>query len=237
MADDQIVNEEQTSTEEIVSPEAEPQPQPQPLTRGEAEQLIAEQLGAAKEAGRREMQGIKDREVGEAQRRARFAEDSLARIRGRYADLDPEARQALEAEEMRGQLGYYQSREAQTVQRDQMMATVNAFEGNISQFITDVGIDPNDKRIDWGDRNSMNLTQRQDTILKSVAKIQKENTKASEGKVSQTIKEEIAKARKELGLDTVDTSTPAAPGEDLSKLSSTDLIARGLKEGAGKKRK
>ena len=211
MVDDQIVNEGEVSTEGTASTEETPE-QEQPLTREQVQQLIAEQTEIAKEIGRREMQGIKDREVAEAQRRARGAEGTLARVRSQYGNLDPEVRQTLETEELRARVGHYQSQEADDALYQQAMATVNVFEGNLAQFITDMGIDPNDKRINWGDRNSMNLAQRQDIVLKSVTKIHKENTKTAEGKRSQDSKDMEARLRKDLGLDSVDTSASASAG-------------------------
>jgi len=239
MDDEKIVEAGEVSQEETPSeekPEGE-EPQPQPLSEEAIKQLIAdgvtEGLEPAREAGRREMQGTKDREVAAAQRRARFAEDSLQRVRGKYTELDPEAQQTLELEELRGQVGHYESQSAEETQRQQVMATVRDFEGNMTQFITGMKINP--KEVDWGDRNSMNLTQRMDTILKSVSKIQEESAKAVEEKRSQETKDIEAKLRKDLGLDSVDTSATSGTGVDISKLSPKEKINLGLKEGKRRK--
>lgn len=226
MADKKVIDEKQVPEVEPVSPEAEVTPEvtePAALTEERVQQMIVEAtveaVTAAKESGRRELQSQQSRnkaEVAEAQGRARFAEGSLARVKRGYVNLDPEARQTLENAERDGQLSYYQSRDAEASQRERDMATVDAFEENIRQSIVRRGIDPNDKRIEWGDRTT-DLTQRQNAILQSVDKIQEEGAKSDKEKRGQEVKDVETRLRKELGLDSIDTSSSGGVRGKLTK--------------------
>jgi len=216
MADDQIVNEELTSTEETVSPEAEPKPQEQPFSDAQTsaiQQLIAEQTGQAKEAGRREMQGIKDREIADAQRRARSAEDAAARVRGRYENLDPDARQALENEDLRAENLAFKQREQQGLFESQRATEEQALVQALMEHLSDMGIDPKDTRIDW----AQEATTRAEGLRKfnkSVAQIAKEDASANAKEAEQDAKDKLAQERKEAGLDSTDTGTlPGVSGK------------------------
>ena len=215
MPDEPIVNVDEVS-EETPLPEVET-PQPQPLTaeqESRVAQLVTEQLEAAKETGRREMQGKKDREVADAQRRTRYAEDSLGRVRGRYSELEPEARQTLENEDLRGELNFYRTRDAQEAQERQAITFTQTLNASLLAHLEDLGIDPHDKRIDWAN-DATDFVQGQSRFNKSVAKIVKED----KSKVHREADEKLAKERKEQGLDSVDTSVPVA----VSKGIPTDL--------------
>ena len=226
MADDQIVENTDVPSAETgdAPPEAET-PQPQPLSEAQearVAQLVAEQMEAAKETGRREMQGKKDREVADAQRRARFAEDSLGRVRGKYSELDPEARQTLQNEDLQAEVNFYRTREAQESQERQATAFTQTLNASLLAHLEDLGIDSHDKRIDWAN-DATDFVQGQTRFNKSVAKIVKED----KSKVHKDADEKLAKERKEQGLDSVDTSIPVGGGlsdaEFLTKFGSGEL--------------
>lgn len=206
MADDQIVNEELTSTEETVSPETEKESQEQPFTdaqKSAIQQLMADQSGLAKEAGRREMQGIKDREIADAQRRARSAEDSLGRVRGRYENLDPEARQALEMEDLRADNLVLRQREQQGVIESQRVVEEQALVQALLEHLSDMGIDPKDTRIDWA-QEATTRSEGLKKFNKSVSLIVKEDASKNTKKAEQDAKDKLAQERKEAGLDSTD---------------------------------
>jgi len=214
------------------TPSPEAPEAPQPLTEERITQIIAEQTELAK----REIQSVKDKaraEVEQARAEAQFAQQAYQGLDAGFRNIDPEAAERAKQE---ATLRYYQQREAQATQRQQAMQVIEAFEANLKQHITDLGIDPNDKRIDWGDRETQNLTQRQQKILASVGKIQKESVDAGRDKLKKEFDEWKLQAEKDLGIHSHDTSTSAGAGVDFSKLSPTELIKLGLKEGT-KKRK
>lgn len=195
--------------------------EPQPFTPeqdAKLQQMLSEASSTAKEAGRREMQGIKDREVATADRKARLAESKSAGYESSFANLDEDTRKDVELAQLKSRDQYYQSRESEETQRQQVAAFDQSFHTNLNQFITSMGVDPNDKGIDWGD-DATDYLAKQQRVLSSVAKIQKVNAKVTEDKKTQDFKELEAKLRKDLGLDSVDTSTSAG----ISKGIPTDM--------------
>lgn len=213
----------------------EEKPQEQPLTREEVQRMIAEQAEQAK----REIQSAKDKamaEVASYRKRAQSAEGTLADLEEGFGEIDPERANQIKT---KAKLKEYQRKEVEESQRQAMQQAVSNFESTLSEYVNDLGIDPNDNRLDWGKDLSMDspgyFLSRQSKFLKSIAKIQKENKQATEDKRSQEQKDKDAKLRKD--IDSVETSAAPAPGVDLSKLSSTEMIKLGLKEGTGKRKK
>jgi len=218
----------ETGTQETDSG-TEQQPQPQPLTEERIHQIIAEQTDLA----RREIQSVKDKarsEVEAAQRRARLAETESAGYRSSFSGLDEETQRDVELRQLRGEKQYYQGLEVEEAQRRQFQQAIDTFHAQTNQFVTDLGIDPSDKRIDWGSHDEP-LLQKQQRILASVAKIQKEDRKLSEGKLKEELEDFKKGIRKELNLDSVDTTQGSAvPGEltieQLEKMSPEEKRAR-----------
>lgn len=209
MADEQIVQPdavpEGTELPEVEAQVTEP-PQQQPLSEERIRGIIAE----AGEKATREIQSVKDKarhEVEAAQRRAIQAESTLGVVRGKMSELDPDTASAMRLAELETRDRYYRDREAQEGQVAQYRQTHDAFHQNMNQFITGMGLDPSDKRIDWG-TESEPLLAKQEKILASVGKISKETTKSAEEKLRQELKDTEARLRKDLGIDSVDTSTP-----------------------------
>jgi len=213
MGDDQIVDAGTVSPESgTVSPEAgtslegEPQPQPQPLTREDVARMIAEQTEVAK----REIQSAKDKaraEIVEAQRRAGFAESSLARVRGKFEELDPEARQVLENEDLRARVQFFEQRQQQEAIERQRAEYTQSLNQALLGHLSDLGIDPKDERIDWA-HDATNLPDGLKRFNKSLAKIAKEGVQATEQKTKQDATDKLAHERKEAGLDSTDTGVP-----------------------------
>lgn len=191
----------------------EPKPEEQPFTEAQEakiQQLIVDATERAKETGRREMQGIKDREVKQVLNRAKFAEETLANMEAGYKDLDP---QAAELARLRGVEKYYHGDLQRQQVEQQIVASKQAFYESMTQSIQEMGIDAKDKRIDWGlDAPDPATAQRR--ILSSVGKIQREEAKAEKGRIDQQLKDAEAKMRKDLGLDSVDTAASAGAGSD-----------------------
>lgn len=204
-----------TPSPEAATPEVEAPPQPQPLTEERLQQILAEE----RESTRRQLQSEKDKAIAEVRReaegRVRSAESRAQAIKSSLRGFDPETQsieQVTELAELRSQVSSHQTREQEEQARRGFYEVVDNFEANMTQHITDLGIDP--QKIDWGDRDSSNLMDRQRVILSSVSKIQKENAKVAEDRQKQEFKDLESKLRKDLGLDNVDTSTAGAGGED-----------------------
>ncbi len=181
------------------------------------EDVIAQKISEATksytemvEASKRELQSLKDKhklELSRAQGEANLHKETFSAFKSNLGEIDPEMSKNLELAEYKAKdrATAIESQREQT--NKQQQETIDRFNSNMTQFITDSGLDPNDKRVDWG-TEAQTLLEKQQKILASVAKIHKANAKDSEEKQSKTLKEEIAKVRKELGLDSVDTSNP-----------------------------
>lgn len=165
----------------------------------------------------RQLQSAKDREIAqirrEAEERVRRAESTSSVYESSFNALDEDARKEVELAQLRGRDQLSRAQEQQEQLRRGFYEVVRIFEGNMTQHITDLGIDPNDKDIDWGDRDSQNLTDRQSRILASVARVQKKILKAERDKLLDEVKEMNLKNRIELGLESHDTSASAGVGD------------------------
>ncbi len=194
-------------------------------TQPSVEEQIAKAMGEQTEIITRKIQSAGDKAVAritrEADSTAKMTEDAIAA-------LDATTGEESEGAKPKRQDQYRSQLDARRQQEAAVKKTVDTFESNIRQHITDLGIDPDDKGIEWGDSGDLNLVERQGKILTSVGKIQKENAKLAEGKAEQKFKDLEVGLRKDLGLDTVDTTTSAgvASGSDanfMGKFGSGDL--------------
>jgi len=213
-------------------PEAE-KPQPQPLTEERIQQIVAEQTELAK----REIQSVKDRarnEVAEAQRRARLAEAEAVSYKSSFTGLDEETQRDVELRQLRGRDRFYQQQQQLEEQGRQQDMLGKKLQDSLKSHLDSLGIDLNDKRIDWAKDEPEYIAGRS-KFDASIAKILKENAKMSEKTQTDKFAEMERKLRVDLGLDSVDTSISAGVTTDWRKLSSEDRIKQGLKEGQKKK--
>ena len=224
MQDEKNVQTEEASTEEQTSTETESK---EDSKQPSIEEQITKAMGEQVENMSRKIQSATDKAIGQIRREAdstaKIAEDALATMDATFADDAEETKpKPRRQDQFRSQLDQRRQQEAAVKQ------TVDAFESNIRQHIVDLGIDPEDKSIDWGDSGNLSLTDRQGKILASVSKIQKDNVKSADDKRKQEFTELEAKLRKDLGLDSVDTTTSAgvASGSDddfIEKMTSGEL--------------
>lgn len=217
----EAVPEEGTPSEVVASEEK--LPEEQPLTREEVLRLVAEGTERAKEAGRREMQRLKDREVGQALNRAKFAEDTLVNMQAGFSELDP---QAAEATRLRGVERYYQGEARRQQLEQQIEVAKQAFYGSMAKSLEEMGVDVKDERIDWG-TDAPDLVTAQHRILSSVGKIQRESAKTKDIENEQWKKDTLVALRREMGLDSPDTTTPTGVGTDaefMKKFGAGDLL-------------
>ncbi len=222
MVEEQKVSSEPTSTVEPVSPVGVTPPgvvtppSPQPLTteqEARIQQLIDEATVKAVEQGktfgRREMQGIKDKEVGEISRKLRLAEGRAKTYEDSFSGLDDETRQGIELKAAKGQVQYYQSAEQEERARQAQEAYIQRLNESLVSHLESLGVDKDDKRVDWA-TDAPDYLQGRSKFDASVAKILKEREKQKEvdleTKMNNKFKEMDLAWRKERGLDSVDTS-------------------------------
>ena len=215
---EETVNQEQTSTEETTSQETETteQSQAQPLTEERVQQLIAEAttkaVTQAKEAGRRELQGEQDRNRN-AERRARLAESRVAGYETSFKGLDEETQKEIELARYREQDKYVQFTAQEEEQRQKEAAYFQQMNDSLLEEVRSWGVEPEDKRIDYASDAPDYFTGRK-RFTDSLQKIVGENQKKAEEKQAEDFKNLESKLRKDLGLDSVDTTAGGGGGGD-----------------------
>ena len=173
---------------------------------------VAKAVAQAKEFGRRELQSEQDRNKAEAarlERRAKLSEDTLGAVRTRLQTADPEVAKEMELEELRARERGRMTLEQEEALKRQQEEFFSDFYASQNQFVTDLGIDPKDARIDWG-VDALTPMEAQKRIHASVAKIQRENIKAIEGSLDVKIKEAEARIKKDLGYTEANSVSTAA---------------------------
>lgn len=155
------------------------------------------------ESSQRQIQSAKDRAIAELERERRtrmVSESTLNTLRSRVKETDPDFEKDL-------RLAEYEAREKANQQalvaeqaRHQQTQLLTDFYNTLSEHVKEVGLDPSDKRLDYGNEGDT-LFQRQQKFLKSLAKAQNET-------LTQARKEYEAKLRKDAGIDSVDTAAP-----------------------------
>lgn len=191
---------------------------PKYLTEEEARKLVADLMP---KTDWRKQQSETDREqaLAAAHRRARQLEEENRALTASFKNLAPEAASEMELTQYRTREATARQLETEDVSRRAVEETVNQFYTNLSEYAKEVGIDPTHKGLDWGQATEP-LTVRQNKFLKSAAMVQKAQNRAREDSISQRLKDETAKMRKELGLESVDRTPSVATG------SSTDFLKK-----------
>ena len=203
---------------------------PQPSDDDIISKKVQEAVALAMEQGKRELQSTKDKarsEIEKAQREANLHREAFSSFKGSLGELDPEVAKNLELAELRAKDRARQTSEQEQSYAQQQNSLLESFNSGLTEFIKESGIEPTDKRIDWGE-DSKSLLEKQQRILKSVNKIHKANQKDAEENQKKTFKEMEAKLRKDLGLDSVDTSNPAGSTSEqtwLEKWGDGDIEA------------
>lgn len=227
--------EPEKSTPEPVQPQLSPEESLKQKIGEAVKDAVGKTITEATQRATREIQSIKDKSRKEIEALARRASVAETTLSGVLPELDEDARTKIELARLRGQAAVYQTKESEEDARRQNEEFYGTFTANMTEFITESGIDPNDKRIDWA-KDAKDGFEMQKRIHSSVAKIQKDDRKVADEKRSQEIKDLETKLRKDLGLDSVDTSNPvSAPKKDVNKMTASELIKEGLKEGQKKK--
>ncbi len=217
------VSQEQTSTEETTSQETETkekeQSKEQPFNKEQEariQQMVAqastEATNQAVEAGRRQLQGEQDRNKN-VDRRARLAESRVAGYETSFKGLDEETQKDVELTRLREQDKHYQSTAQEDEQRRQQDAYYQQMNQSLIDEVKSWGVDLEDKRIDYASDAPDYFAGRK-RFIDSLQKIVKENQKKTEEKQGEDFKNLESKLRKDLGLDSVDTTTGGVGGSD-----------------------
>ncbi len=172
-------------------------------------------------------------------RRAQVAEGTLTNFRGRLGELDPEMSKDLELAEYKARAKAEQVAAAEEAKAREQGTFIQTFNKQTEEHLAELGIDLDDKRLDLAlDASPL---ERRERIDKSIRKIIKANAKTAEEKQSQVIKDVEAKIRKDLGLDSVDTSNPVGVKSDASskaelnrKYAQGEISMREYEEGSNK---
>jgi hypothetical protein len=200
------------------------------LTLEKVQKMIAdattEAVAQAKDAGRRELQSQQDKnkaEMARAERRAKSAEAALKATQKTLEELDPDAASKVE-------IARYKAQEQEQSLTEQQEETIKAqqafhqqFQNNLTQFVTSLGIDPKNEKIDWAE-DAKNYLEAQQRVLKSVADIQSETLKGYkdlEKRLKDSDKKKAEEEKKE--INSVDTATSAA---EIARMSDNDFYKK-----------
>ena len=199
------------------------------LTEERVQQLIAEAttkaVTEAKDAGRRELQGEQDRNKN-VEKRAKLAEGKVSAYESSFKGLDEETQKDIELARLREQDKHYQSTAQEETQRQQEAAYYQRMNEGVLVYLDNLGIARDDKRVDWGS-GSQDYIEARNRLDSSVAKIESENKKVADDKMKEDCKVLESNLRKELNLDSVDTTTGSGSGDD-----SDAVFKKGIGDGS-----
>jgi len=207
-----------SQTEQV--PPTTPVVEPPALTKeqeAKVNQMIADAtataVAEAKILGKRELQSAQDKnraELARAERRARLAEGSLGASRTQLQSLDPEVAKEMELAELRAERAGRLTLEQEDALRQQQEVQGRALSDSLHAHLTALGIDPNDKRIDWA-TDSTNYVQGRSRFDASLAQIIKEEKQTMQNSLEKRLKDLEAKMV-QAGIDVNSVSTAASVG-------------------------
>ena len=245
MDEEKVVQQEQVLEKEPVSVEGEQpsekpkegeKPKEQPFNEEQEariQQMLAqassEATKQATEAGRRQLQSEQDRNrnaEAKAERRARSAESTTKAYETSFKGLDEETQKDIELGRYREQDKYTQSLAQEDAQRQQETAYFQRMNESLLDEVRTWGIDPDDKKIDFASDAPDYFAGRK-RFIGSLQKIVGDNQKQAEETQKQNFANLESKLRKDLGLDSVDTTAGSGGGSD----SDADF-KRGIGDGS-----
>ncbi len=180
---------------------------PQLLTPEQVKEMIKTSLAEDRERIRQSVTDKARYEVEQALRGRQIAEGTLTGFKGRLGEIDSEMAKDLELAEYKAREKALQDAAQEATKMQEYNAFTEAFNSQTKKHLAELGIDLDDKGLDLAEDELIPLARR-DRIDTSIRKILKAKEKAAEEKESQKMKDIEAKIRKDLGLDSVDTSNP-----------------------------
>ncbi len=177
---------------------------------------VAEMVAGESKKWEKHFQGIADRDIGVANRKAqgltqrlKATEQAHVATRGRLMETDPTLAGTLEVEELRAQNRVYQQSELDGEQSRQMVEVETRWRGGLHTILKGMGVDPSDTKLDWGTNLEPNdFLGIQERVMTSASKIVDENKNTEFGKLRTELDDKFAQFRKDQGLDSPDTTTP-----------------------------
>ena len=151
--------------------------------------------------------------TGYHERRYKALEAALRTAQGKLQELDPTSGDAVRLAQFEADAQIRQQQDAQAMTERQQQEHYAQVLSDLQTFVAENGIDIKDSRLDWGDgaRTYPELYKR---VQMSVAKINKENVAKIQSELDAKLKEAESRIKKELGFDSVDTTSPGgATGE------------------------
>jgi hypothetical protein len=218
----------------VVQDETTPAPATDEAAKQPTLEDVLKQVAEAKaeiarvaEEAKRSVQSAKDKarsEVESAQKRARIAEQTFTAAQKELEESDPGMARDLELARHRAELADNQQDELRRAQENAQASFHQKFVDNLTSSLKELGVDPTDKRIEWGlpDDDYFGAQKR---VLASAAKVQKE-TVATLTKQVKDLQAQLKKAQNG-EADSVDTSTgSSSSGSDkdfISKFANGDV--------------
>lgn len=201
---------------------------PQPLTEERVQQLINEATQRAieqgKDLGKREMQGIKDREVAQIKRQVDLEKRRASVYETGFSDLDEDTRSQIESRKLKSENEFYRTQREQEEAQRQQEIYFERLNQSLKDEVTSMGVDPADARIDFA-QDAPDYFEGRKRFTASLAKIVKAERESLErtalDKAEERFKKLETEFRKEHGLDSQDTST----GEGVVSASDADFMA------------
>ncbi len=220
----EVSNKEGTPAPQDAGNQPAPQPSPEEQKITElVSKKVAEEMAKltadttkATEAAKRELQSAKDKaraEIEAAHRRARFAETTLDATKRKIDEIDPDTGKELELARYRAEEEARRQQELTESAQKQQAEFHEQFTSSLRETISDMGIDPEDKRIDWA-TDASNYLDAQKRVLRSAAKIKRESEIALQESVKKQLKETEERIRRDLGVNSVDTSGGSGVSSD-----------------------
>jgi len=168
-------------------------------------------VAAAEESGRRSLQSSQDRnraEVARAERRARLAEGTLGATHTQLQALDPDVAKEMELAQLRAEKAGRLTLDQEATLAQQQEVQGKALQDSLNAHLAALGIDPNDKRIDWA-TDSNNYVQGRSRFDASVAQIVKEDKQTMQTGLEQRLKSlETQMTAAGIEANSVTTATP-----------------------------
>jgi len=192
----------------IVESEGETPTETQPLTSEDITRLVQEQVDAKTIELDKKWQSVTDRgikaanvEVKQLKKRAELAEFSMAEV-NKLAVANPQLAQSLRVAQVEAQSRAFKEQDNQANMERMKLEFVD----DMKDTLSNLGVDPEDTRIDWAD-NAPTPQKRNKAILLSVSKILKDANPADKKEIDKITKETEQKLRKELDVDSIDNTT------------------------------
>ena len=178
---------------------------PKPLTEADVERLVRERMTAKLAERDKEWQSRKDREVALHKRKADALSRQVEALKA-TADYGTDVAPILKQAEDEAELGAYRQQEAQAKIQERALEADRRFRSDLAETIRLMGIDPAHAEIAAAAKAA---TSREDLRAKVMTAVKSIQEKQSMSDVRKMVKDELSNLRRELGLDSPDTSSGA----------------------------